>query len=1423
LLSDEDEKKLILDPSNGLDRPETAIDSRELVYVNNVIQESKKSNSGISIIISSPEEAQLLTRLLSSFSRINSYQPVELIIVKNSYESLIRKIISRFNEKLCIRQIKNEKRLSVAASYNIGAKEASYPYLLFLAPGIVFNKDVLSLAVAQLQNKEIGIVGMRLDDYPSNLPAYDIPSVLHTGIKFCIVPEKDLFRPVQLSLRNIKEAAMVPSGIYPAVDGAFMLCREEDFKEIGGFCEDYSHGFEFIDFCLLMNSRIQKKTLCINDVSLQCTTHLSFPLEDGTAVQSITSDLILFNLRVGEQIKLMIGQKPSTNTLILSSPICQGSFPAELTQENKSLNIFFVLHQEVNDKSGLHIQAHVNKLTVAGIDCQIAVPKSSKINRVARTISSRVQTFAQIEKSGVSFADGRGPDIVHAWTPRETVRVFCEKIIQRHNCPLIIHLDVNEEFLTETSTGQPFSSMAGWSGRELDSTIPMDSYHPVAGPRFIGRAQGLTMTIHTLSSFNFGRIPNMLLPPPVDEELFYPRPLNNDLRMELGIAEDCLVLAYTGNVDTVNREEIRELYRAVHILNEQGCPTVLIRTGINAVSLGDDSWITAHEKMLGWVERKQIPEILAAADILVQPGISNPHNDKRVPSKLPEFFAMGKPVVLPHANLGLYVENGREGSVLRNANAEEIASTIKTISENDDLKRKLAEGAVEFYLHKIEFGQSEKLKEFYYEISRQGHRTNPERLLTENNTRWNSLIKKINKREKLTIIFVNDNGFTHGAGIALMRQVEVFHSRGHNVFCIAGKNFGHNQHPEDGNFPKVKFLEHLKGRRNLDKEEIKTRLFELISSCNPDLIITGNFHRVGWPVSFLEKLNKSGYPVVAYAHDLYWATGGCAYPMYKDCGYTIKECSDNKCPKAVDEYPPHNPGDISEQSALKLSAFGVKNPVALATNSFWTRKEFKRLYQDTELLIDTIPLPIDTEKFRPADNQDKVREVIGLDKNKFVILAGSCMLTAPGKGDCFLVEIARKFLDWKNVKFIFFGRDTEIELNLPNILSVGYVTNVENLIKYYQAADVFLNPVTIECFGQTMLESLACGTPVICFPVCGVTDVAIDGKTALCPKPEDSEGLENAILELMRNPRLKDELGDNGRDLAVSRFSTKKNYIFWRDYLRKIDFLRRRTVITEYRSGESTAVYRLNEDHRGNCGGLRTRRIAKKNSAELPLITVAIALLDCCDSLEYTILSILDQSYLNIELVIVDGESTDGSLEIVKSYDDYIDFWTSSKDDGVYDAMNRALDIASGEYIIFMGSGDTFVTDDVLLKMMNEAEEASDVLHGHAYWQSVSGEEVLLKSAEFSKKFEAMVQGDFGNRWLNGLPPHQATLMKTKLARMLRFDLGFSVSADWDLLFRAYSYGAKFQLIDEIVANYPGGGSFSKTIRSMDFGCLEDS
>lgn len=681
---------------------------------------------GISIVVLTLNGEQHIKRLLHTFFKTNTYTPVEFIIIDHGSTDNTFEVISRYATKTFIRLIKRRRNYSFAGSCNFGASKARYPYLLFMNNDILFTSDVLPAAVAKITNKKIGAIGVRLDDDPASLPQGETPRIQHSGVTFVWDEEKGFHRPVQIRHDTVEEAVNLGSGYYPAVTGAFMLCRRKDFNALHGFCEDYDYGFEDIDFCLKLAMRLNKQCWCINELSLLHVDAASRKLSPKAVQRSRRQkNDAVFKKRMGCYAQQVSSRNPAIT--VKDSPKDppqrnERAFSVQLQAADRvqspSLNILFVLYDSINSNGGFHVRLFSERLNAMGADCRVAVPVNKLDADRNDRLEGRIHTFSKIVEDGPGFSNGHSPDIIHAWTPREKVRKFSETMREKYRCPLVVHLEDNEEYLTEVTVGLPFKDLKQMQEGQLDRLIPDNRYHPIKGRRFLSSAQGLTMIIDTLAHFNGDKAPSMVLPPPVDEKLFYPRPLNIALRKELNIPDNHLVLAYTGNAHAANRDEVRELYQAVFLLNQQGQPTTLIRTGVNAVDIGDEPWITAHEKNLGWVERYKIAEILAAANVLVQPGAPGRFNDHRIPCKLPEYFAMGRPVILPRSNLGLKVKHGVDAYVLDQANGESISKAVIKINENQTLAGRLAAGGRAFEQTRLLMNTTEKMLSFYLEISK---------------------------------------------------------------------------------------------------------------------------------------------------------------------------------------------------------------------------------------------------------------------------------------------------------------------------------------------------------------------------------------------------------------------------------------------------------------------------------------------------------------------------------------------------------------------------------------------------------------------------------------------------------------------------------------------------------------------------------
>ena len=124
-----------------------------------------------------------------------------------------------------------------------------------------------------------------------------------------------------------------------------------------------------------------------------------------------------------------------------------------------------------------------------------------------------------------------------------------------------------------------------------------------------------------------------------------------------------------------------ELYEAVRLLNQRGTATRLVRTGFNRPQFLESLTpeLKAHVTDLGFIAKARLPRLLAAADVLVQPGRPGPFNDYRLPSKLPEYLASGRPVVLPATNIALGMRDGVEAVFLGAGSPDDIADCCERV------------------------------------------------------------------------------------------------------------------------------------------------------------------------------------------------------------------------------------------------------------------------------------------------------------------------------------------------------------------------------------------------------------------------------------------------------------------------------------------------------------------------------------------------------------------------------------------------------------------------------------------------------------------------------------------------------------------------------------------------------------------------
>jgi glycosyltransferase involved in cell wall biosynthesis len=326
-------------------------------------------------------------------------------------------------------------------------------------------------------------------------------------------------------------------------------------------------------------------------------------------------------------------------------------------------------------------------------------------------------TYDELDRKLRAMAAEPAETIVCAWTPRELVRRATERAVSALGCPYVVHLEDNEEHLLSTALRRPYEQLRRLPTERLDELCGEDFIHPARYPALVEGAAGVTVITEELNEFNFARRPHHLARPGVDAERFRPDLEPAVTRESLGLRPEDFVLVYHGIGHWANLRELFSLYLAVKLLQRRGRPVRLVRLGSTKPGGVDPRTLQAlrhGEPDLGDVPWRQVPGYLALADAYVQPGAPDDFNRYRLPSKLPEFLAMGRPVVLPACNLGDELTDGENALLLQRGDAIEIAARIERLLDDRELAERLGRGAREFALQNLSWPRNAAaLADFY--------------------------------------------------------------------------------------------------------------------------------------------------------------------------------------------------------------------------------------------------------------------------------------------------------------------------------------------------------------------------------------------------------------------------------------------------------------------------------------------------------------------------------------------------------------------------------------------------------------------------------------------------------------------------------------------------------------------------------------
>jgi glycosyltransferase involved in cell wall biosynthesis len=213
------------------------------------------------------------------------------------------------------------------------------------------------------------------------------------------------------------------------------------------------------------------------------------------------------------------------------------------------------------------------------------------------------------------------------------------------------------------------------------------------------------------------------------------------------------------------------------------------------------------------------------------------------------------------------------------------------------------------------------------------------------------------------------------------------------------------------------------------------------------------------------------------------------------------------------------------------------------------------------------------------------------------------------------------------------------------------------------------------------------------------------------------------------------------------------------------------------------------------CGGLRNKGILKKSKANKPLITVITVVYNGQKTVRQTIESVLNQTYDNIEYIIIDGGSTDNTLNIIGEYEDRIDFWVSEPDNGIYFAMNKAIKLSNGDYIGLLNSDDWYELDacEIIAERINATNV--DVYYGmeNIYDRNMT----LLLVVGYTIDFI----------WTKSIL-HQTCFISKSIYNNILYNEKYKSAADFDFFINIKEF-SRFEFLPKVLCNARAGGMSS--------------
>ena len=500
-------------------------------------------------------------------------------------------------------------------------------------------------------------------------------------------------------------------------------------------------------------------------------------------------------------------------------------------------------------------------------------------------------------------------------------------------------------------------------------------------------------------------------------------------------------------------------------------------------------------------------------------------------------------------------------------------------------------------------------------------------------------------------------------------------------------------------------------------------------SCRSDIVHFHNLHGEYFNPFSIHLLAHTK-PVIWTLHDMQSFTGHCAHAF--DCNRWIDGCK--RCPY-LDTEPALAVDNSAELLAHKHLIY-EHSPLWVVVPSNWLKTKVEQSVLGSHPLT-LIYNGVDTSVFKPMDRQ-AARRILGLPQDKLLVgtVANGGAMSNPWKGGEY-TQVAVEYLRETCPEVCLVDIGGSGHDKAPDRLTIPHLDDENLMAMAYNALDLFLYTPRADNCPLVVLEAMACALPIVSFDTGGIPELIADGQNGCLVPFQDIRGLVQAAELLMIDPSRRQSFGKSARQRVLMQFDQA---LMAERYLRLYE-----RTLTEYRQRKKqygplplTRVPRLirtpafmraydkvwgkskpkKEKDGSHTDRPQCRPVSKEDShcpstvsakeasdaapatvgvaqignrrGCLPKISVVTPSYNQSAYLEKCIRSVLEQDYPEIEYIVMDGGSTDGSRQIIEKYSSRLAYWQSAPDNGHYWAVQEGINRSTGDIVTWLNSDDQF-------------------------------------------------------------------------------------------------------------------------------------